>query len=569
MVSYVRHTIAQIPSLLIPIWMRNGFHYTRTDARADIVAGITVAIIQIPQSMAFALTAGLPAVYGLYASLVGCIAGLWGSSRQLSTGPVAMVSLLTLTSLVSLAAPESVQFIRLAATLALLTGIIYLALGFSRMGQLIHLVPHSVIAGFSTAAAVLIVISQIPTLLGIPSPQYDVVLQNIVALVRAIPQLSLLTSMVGILSLGFLIITRRLPRSYPTALILLAGVILISYLFHLDAHSVAIVGFIPSVLPRFVLPHIGSNTLSILLPKAAVLALVAFVATHANTKTLARSTHEHLDSDQELVGQGLANVITAFFQGFPISGSFTRSAINHDSGARTAFSSVVSAIMTVVAILFLTPLFYYLPRTALAAIVLLSAYSLVDFKRLGAIYDVSRSDGIVALFTFTMVFVLTPENALFAGMLLALVLFIRQTVWGAQVSEVGIDMERGVLRSTLSESAVRIFPSVVIARISMSLYYANTGHIISEIDTSIETHIAREMSAVKHLVLDMSGVNFMDITGMEMFEEYLESLYHRHINVSMIYVRAPVFTLLQNTSYFPHRSIFYNVQEMRMKLQLL
>lgn len=569
MVSYVRNTIARIPSLLIPVWARAGFHYTRADARADFIAGITVAIIQIPQSMAFAITAGLPAVYGLYASLVGSIAGLWGSSRQLSTGPVAMVSLLTLTSLVSLAAPESLQFIRLAATLALLTGIIYLILGFFRLGQMIHLVPHSVIAGFSTAAALLIVISQVPALLGIPSPQYDVVLQNIVALVRAVPHLSLLTSLIGILALVFLIFTRRLPRAFPSALVLLTVAILAGYGLHIDQYHVAIVGLIPRGLPFFALPYINSGTLAALLPKAGVLALVAFVTTHANTKTLARSTHETLNTDQELVGQGLANIAAGFFQGFPVSGSFTRTAINHEAGARTAFSSVVSTFMTIFAILFLTPFFYYLPRAALSAIVMLSAYSLVDFKRLGAMYEVSRSDGIVALFTFAMVFIMKPEDALFTGMLVALALFIRQTVWGVQVSEVGLDLTRHVLRSAVTEEQVHVFPGVLIARISMSLYYANTGHILTEIDRCVIAHIHRESTHVRHLVLDMSGVNFMDITGVEMFEEYIEQLERRHMHVSMIYVRAPVFTILQNTSYFSHRTIFYNIAEMRMKLQLV
>jgi SulP family sulfate permease len=533
-----------------------------------MVAGISVAIVQIPQAMAFALIAGLPAVYGLYASLFGCIASLWGSSRQLSTGPVAMVSLLTFTSLVSLAPPGSDHFIRLAATLALLTGLIYLLLGFFRFGSMIHLVPHSVIAGFSSAAAVLIVMSQIPTLLGISLPSSEIVLRNILNLVQTLPHLSPIATAIGIGALVILVLFRRLPHSFPSALFVLFLAILAGYGLRLDLHGVAIIGEIPSGLPHLVLPFIGVNSLALLLPKAAVLALVAFVATHANTATLARSTRERQDTDQELVGQGLANVVASFFQGYPISGSFTRSAINREAGARTSFSSVVSTGVTLATILFLTPLFFYLPLTALAAIVILSAISLIDIKRIREMYAISRSDGLVALFTFCMVFVMKPEDALFTGMVVALLVFIRQMVWGSHVSEVGIDVEKRVLLSTIQNDHVRTFPGVVIVRVGVSLYYANTDQALTQVDGIIASHI-HQGDHVKNVVLDMSGVNFVDISGMEILEEYIEKWEQQRMRISMIYVREPVYEILKNISYFSHRNIFYNISEMRTQLQLI
>ncbi len=549
--------------------MRPGFKYSRDDLRADIIAGITVAVIQIPQAMAFALIAGLPAVYGLYASLVGCIAALWGSSRLLSTGPVAMVSLLTLTSLVSMAPAGSEAFIRLAGTLALLTGIIYLLLGFFRFGSMIHLVPHSVIAGFSSAAAILIVASQLPVLAGITVPQSDIALVNILNFIRALPEATIFPVVVALSALGLLFFMRRLPRTFPSALIVLALGIVATYLFRLDTHGVAIVGSIPTGLPSLSLPLLDITSLATLLPRAAVLAVVAFVATHANAATLSRKNHDVLDTDQELVGQGLANVVAGFFQGYPIAGSFTRSAINTDAGARTGISALVSSIMTVVVVLFLTPVFFFLPNAALAAIVVLSAASLVDFKRMRAMYRISRPDGFVAIFTFGMVLLTKPEDALLTGMIVALILFIHQTVWGARIEEVGIDLERKVLLSAGSDNSVHFFPSVTMVRVSISLYYANTDHVLRQVDALIRTHELRMNHRVKDVVLDMSGVNFIDISGMEVLDEYILQLERRGVRVSMIYVRAQVYHIIKNTEYFAHRTIFFNTTEMRSKLHLI
>lgn len=532
-------------------------------------AGITVAIIQVPQAMAFAITAGLPAVYGLYASIFGCVAALWGSSRTLSTGPVAMVSLLTLTSLVPIVEQGTADFARLAATLALLTGIIYLGLGIFRFGSMIHLVPHSVIAGFSSAAAILIVISQIPVLLGITIEQSNVVLRTILNIITGIPHLAGMAALVGISSLALLYATKRLPRSFPSALAVLLLAIAAGYLFRLDLRGVAIVGAIPAGLPSFVMPLFGVTSFALLLPKAAVIALVAFVTTHANAATLARTRKEYLSTDQELVGQGLANVVTSFFQGFPVSGSFTRSAINVEAGAQTGVSSLVSSVAMVLTVLFLTPFFYYLPLAALAAIVILSAVSLIDFGRLQAMYRISRSDGIVAFFTFGMVFLLKPEDALFTGMVVALLVFIRRTVWGVHIAEVGIDLERKVLMSPADDNEVHIFPNVLITRLGVSLYYANTSHVLNQVHGLIALHEMRSNHTVRNVVFDMSGVNFIDISGMEIMEEFIEQLEAKRLRISMIYVRPQVYEILKNTSYFAHRSMFHTVAEMRMALHLV
>jgi SulP family sulfate permease len=406
-------------------------------------------------------------------------------------------------------------------------------------------------------------------LLGISITQSNVVLRTVINIVTAIPETTFLAAAIGFGALALLYASRRLPRAFPSALVVLMLAITLGYLLRLDLRGVAIVGTIPAGLPSFVLPLFGVTSFALLLPKAAVIALVAFVATHANATTLARPRKEHLNTDQELVGQGLANIATSFFQGFPLSGSFTRSAINTEAGAQTGFSSLVSSGATVLTILFLTPIFYFLPLSALAAIVILAALSTVDIARLREMYRISRSDGIVAFFTFGMVFLVKPEDALFTGMVVALLLFIQRTVWGVHISEVGIDLDRRVLLSQADDNEVHIFPGVLITRIGVSLYYANASHVLNQVHGLIALHEMRLNRTVHDVVFDMSGVNFIDISGMEILDEFIEHLEEKNIRVSMIYVRPQVFEILKNIAYFEHRSIFQTIAEMRMALHLV
>src|SRR3989338_9135731 len=360
MLSYLRETIAGIPSLLRPTFLRSGQTYTWSDLRADSIAGFTVAMIQIPQPMALALIAGLPAVYGLYASLFGFIASLWGSSRQLSTGPVAIVSFLTLTSLIPLASPGSPEYLGLAATLAFLVGIIYLLIGIFRLGFIFQLVPPSVVFGFSSAAAVIIIITQIPPLLGIGLPQHDLAFETVANILRMLPSLSLPTFAVGVCATVFLLFSRRLPDVFPAGLIVLCGAGLVSYVFSIGSHGVALVDALPQSLPSFAFPWFEAGTFVVLIPKAALIALVGFVGAHASEKIAARRTREHLDTDHELTGQGLANIVTSFFRGFPLGGSFTLTSLNVAAGGRTEIYAVVTAPMTVLAPLYFPPPFSHL-----------------------------------------------------------------------------------------------------------------------------------------------------------------------------------------------------------------
>ena len=572
MVRYISARLSNFRSLLTPTFLRPGETYSFDDFKADFFAGITVAVIQVPQSMALALIAGLPAVYGLYASLPGFIASLWGSSRQLSTGPVAIVSFLTFASLVPLAEPGSSDFIHLAATLALLTGLIYLIMGLFRLDFVLQLVPHSVVVGFSSAAASIIVLSQLPTLLGLALTQRDLVADSVIDIILNLPNISLITAAVGAATLLLLFVSRRLPRTFPAAFVVLVSGAGIGYLLNFGELGVSLVKTVPESLPMFALPFLSTHTFFSLLPKAAIIALVGFVGTHASAKTAAAKTKEQLNTNQELVGQGLANVVTAFFQGFPLSGSFTRTAVNVEAGGRTPIAAVVTTVFTVITLLFFTPLFYTLPRAVLAGIVIFSALPLINIKSLRDMYHISKMDGLVAFLTFAMACILKPDDAIFIGVVAALMLFIRQTVWGIRVLEMGIDERWNILRGVreeFDEHLVSTFKDVCVVRIGAALYYANSLHICELLDEVIRAHTQREKDTLKKLVIDASGINFIDITAIEVMGEYISRLEERGIRTYTIYLRRGVKETIERAPHFPKFTILHNIAEMRHKCLLI
>ncbi len=385
--------------MLLPDWIKN---YKSTDFNPDLIAGLTVGVMLIPQGMAYAMIAGLPPIYGLYASTIPLIVyGLFGTSRQLSVAPVAIDSLLTASGVSLIAQAGSEDYIALAITLALCVGIIQFSLGVSRLGFLINFLSHPVIQGFTSAAAIIIGLSQLKHLLGINMPGREHIQDILTYLVKEIGNTHLLTLAIGMSGIAFLITFRKFAPSIPGSLILVALTIIVIRLFHLDQYGIQIIGFIPRGLPAPSIPLIDFSMLRKLLPTAFAIAMVSFMESSAVAKSIqSRHLTYKIIPNRELMAIGMANMMGSIFKSFPVSGGFSRSVVNDQAGARTGMASIISALLVILTLLLLTPLFYYLPNAILASIVLVAVYRLINVKEAKRLWYVDRKDFMMMLVTF-------------------------------------------------------------------------------------------------------------------------------------------------------------------------
>lgn len=524
------------PNRFIPFlfWLKD---YDKTKLSKDFAAGITVAVVLIPQVMAYASLAGLPPVYGLYAALLGtAVAALWGSSNHLSSGPVALVSFLTLTALVALAPAESPEYIALAIILALMIGLIQFLMGVFKLGFVMNFISHSVIAGFTTAAAIIIASTQIPSLFGYQVTKYDVVFLNFVEIIQSLPQTHWLTLIIGSASVVLIITAKkRISKAFPAALIVMSAGILLSYLFDLESRGVAVVGEIRAIISLPAMPAVSFEQVTNLLPHALIIAVIGFLEAFAVSKSLAVKTKQKLDTNQELIGQGLGNMASGFFKGYPIAGSFSRTAVNFSAGAVTGVSSVFVSLFVLVTILFLTPMLYYLPKAVLSAIVIAALVDLIEFSKFRETFKLSGTDGIVITVTFLFSFLSKPDDAIFIGILVSLILFFRKTITVKVVELVFIMEEERFVKLT-GENMTKEFPNILILRIDMSVFFANANSIVEQ----MESLVADKQAGLEALVIHFAGVNYVDLSGCETLNDYFQELTEKGIKVYSMYRKDQV-----------------------------
>lgn len=504
------------------------------EVRADIVAGLTVASVIIPNSMAYALLVGLPPQMGLYASLPAVAIGtLWGSSAFVVTGAVGVVSLLTLTAVLPFASMGSPAFATLAIALALAVGLIQLAAGLFQLGYLARLVPHSVLMGFSSAAALIIALTQVPSLLGLSVAQREHVIDTILAIVREVPHMHIATSLIGIATIVFLVALRRVAPMVPAALIALVCGVAASVVFSFDALGIARVGEIPSRLPVFDIPTLSFTTLTTLLSSAFVIALVGFMETAAIARSLAKTTRERHDPDREFVGQGLANIGSGLLGGFPVSGSFSASAVNVSAGARSALSTVVVALAILVAILFLAPILSYLPKVILAAIVIAAVIPLVDLNKMRDAFTLSTSGGIIAALTFVLAFLFKPDVAVIAGVVIALIVLVHKIMF-ADVVEVGFDHEwSDTLHAAGTKPSIETLPGLLMVRVDRSILYANSERIMER----MRRLVAARSETPRLFVISFAGVNEVDFSGLEDLGDFTSELRAKGTDIGIVYAK--------------------------------
>ncbi len=399
-----------------------------TTLRADVVAALTGAVIVLPQGIAFAIIAGLPPQYGLYTAIVTpIVAALFGSSRHLVSGPTTAISLVVFSATSQHAEPGTPEFISLALTLTFLAGVYQLVFGLAQLGRLVNFVSHSVVVGFTAGAAILIVTSQMKSVLGIDIPRGDSFLHTWAFIASKVDGANgyVMAVAVGTLALA-LVLKHYLPRS-PNLLVAMILGSLLSLGLDGPAHGVALVGKIPGHLPPLSMPDFSFATFRELASQALAVAVLGLIEAVSIGRSIAAKTHQRIDASQEFVGQGLSNIVGSFFSSYAGSGSFTRSGLNHSAGAETPLAAILAAVFLVVILLSIAPLTAYLPIPAMGGIILLVAWRLVDFHHIRTILRVSRSESAVLLVTFIATLLLELEFAIYAGVLLSLVLHLNRT----------------------------------------------------------------------------------------------------------------------------------------------
>jgi sulfate permease, SulP family len=537
-----------------------GLQYRREDLAGDVIAGVIAAIMLIPQSMAYALLAGLPVQVGLYASILPLmIYAILGSSRVLSVGPVAIVSLLTANALAPLAAANTSDYLALALVLALLVGLIQLGMGLIRLGFLVNFLSHSVIAGFSSAAAVMIAIGQVKALFGLKFETPDSFVELVQQTIEHLPQANIFSSTIGLASLVALLLINKkfaqlltqwqvksswimpIVRSGPLFVVLISTLTVWGWQLNQTA-NVKIVGTIPSGLPQLTLPSFDPILWQSLLPAAVVISLVSFVESIAVAKSLASQRRQKIDANQELIGLGAANLGAAFTGGLPVTGGFSRSVVNFAAGANTGLASIITAVLITIAVLFLTPLFYFLPQSALAATIIIAVIGLIDIKTLRQMWHYKVADAICFMITFFTVLGLGIEAGIMIGVVTSLALFLWRTSIPhiAVVGRVG-DTEhfRNVYRHT-----VHTYPGILAIRVDGSLYFANTKYLEDYILKAIA-----DRPEIHHLVLICSAINFIDASALETLEGLMTDLQGAGVQLYLAEVKGPVFDRLQRIGF--------------------
>lgn len=521
---------------LIPIleWLPN---YNTSLFKGDLVAGITVGIILIPQGIAYALIAGLPPIYGLYCALVPQIMyAVFGSSRQVAIGPVAMDSLIVATGVSTLALAGSESYISIAILLALMVGSIQFIMGVFSLGFIVNFLSKPVITGFSSAVALIIGFNQFRNLFGVDFVQSDQLQVIIEDIWHHISNYNHHTTIIGLLSALIVIIFRKINKKIPNALIVVVIGIVIMKFFGKSFSDVSIVKDIPSGLPNFGVPDLDFEQIKELLPIALTLVMVGYLETISIAKSLEAKQDEYrIRPNQELIALGLSNIAGSFFKAYPSTSSFSRSAINQESGAKTGMAALVSVVMVLITLLFLTPLFYHLPKSVLAAIIIVAVFGLVNIKEAKFLWKANNLDFWLMLITFLATLLLGIKYGIIIGVGLSLIILIFRTS-RPYVAELGKVPDSNFYRNKNRFEEVIIEKDILVFRFDAQLFYANSNYFRDRLDEMID----QKGNALKLIVLDAESINRVDSTGLEMLKERVKFFQKKGINFYFAGVKGPV-----------------------------
>ena len=535
-----------------------GRTYTRQSFTNDLTAAIIVTIMLIPQSLAYAMLAGLPPQMGLYASILPItLYAVFGTSRSLAVGPVAVVSLLTAASISRIATPGSDDYIVAAIALAFLSGVLLVAMGVFRLGFMANFLSHPVIAGFITASGLIIAASQLKSILGISAEGHNLV-QLAESLWAHRQDINWITALIGSLTTAFLFWVRKgllplllaLGLSEPVAKIMakagpvaaIVATTALVWLLDLQSYGVKIVGLVPQGLPPLTMPKFSLDLWSSLLTSAILISVIGFVESISVAQTLAAKKRQRIDPDQELIGLGAANIGASFTSGFPVTGGFSRSVVNYDAGAETPAAGAYTAGGLIFASVFLTPLIFFLPRATLAATIIVAVLSLVDFKILGKAWRYSKADFTAVTTTMAITLVVGVEVGVITGVLVSILIHLYKSS-RPHIATVGQVPNSEHYRNILRYDVITQ-PHILSIRVDESLYFANARFL--------EDHLfarATQQPQLRHVVLMCSAINDIDMSALDSLEAVNARLRDMGVSFHLSEVKGPVMDRLTGTEF--------------------
>jgi sulfate permease, SulP family len=521
---------------MLPIleWLPN---YKRNYLGGDLAGGLTVGVMLIPQGMAYAMLAGLPPIHGLYAVTVPLLLyAIFGTSRQLALGPAAMVSLLTAAGIASLNAESAEQYLLYAFTLAFLVGLIQLSMGTLKLGFVVNFISQPVIIGFTSAAAIIIGLSQVKHLLRIDIPNTGNVQDLIIPIINGIGNIHWVTFGIGLLGIIIIKFGKKIHPAFPAPLVAVIAGIGLVIAFDLSSAGVQILGEVPSGLPALSIPSFDLATWKTMLPIALTISLVGFAESFAVAKTIqAKHKNYRLIANQELVALGMANISSSFFRGFPVTGGLSRSAVNNQAGAKTGLSSIFSSALIVLTLLFFTGLFHNLPNAILASVVIVAVSGLIDLKEPRRLWYKDRSDFamLVATFIFTLTFGIVI--GILSGMALSLLVVIYRAS-KPHMAQLGRVPGTNTFRNISRFSNLDVKEDLLIVRIDGPIYFANVEYIKDKLDIWVE----ERQDKIKMIIINMESVTNIDSTGANEFNEWIMSWRKLGIDVCMSSIKGPV-----------------------------
>ena len=515
-------------SIVCPLWLVRLFPFIRwwhrVDAesfRSDVMAGLVGAIVVLPQGVAFATIAGMPPEYGLYAGMFPAIvAALWGSSWHLVSGPTTAASIVLFSTLSNLAEPGSVEYVRLALTLTFMVGVIQFSMGLARLGTLVNFISHSVVIGFTAGAAILIATNQLKHFFGINIPRsshfYEIILNFFGQISQANPYITT----VGVVTLVVGIVSKRFMRKIPYMIVaMLVGsivAVVLDLVFGHDKTGIVTVGALPASLPPLSSPDFSLSTIKDLAPAAFAATLFALVEAVSIAQSLALRSGQHLNGNQEFMGQGLSNLAGSFLSGYVATGSFNRSGLNYEAGAKTPLAAVFAGGLLVIIVLMVAPYASYLPNAAMAAILFLVAWGLIDFHHIKRILRHGKSESTILLTTFFATLLLELEFAILLGVMLSLIMYLNRTSRPRIYTRV--PDPRLPNRKFNTDSSLAECPQLKLVRVDGSLFFGAISHV-REVLSSFQ----QQDPGQKNLLLLAQGINFVDLAGAEFLEEEAKS----------------------------------------------